>query len=208
MRQIPHLALCSGETHGHPPCDSPLDPNSQVTDERWVDALIRGEPEAFDAVWHHYRAPLFGFLVRMTGRREVAEELVQDTFVQLHRHASRLRKDTRLKAFLFTIARNLARSHHRWGWLDGTKLAELAARALARPPGPEEWVALDATQVHIERAVASMPLNYREAFLLVVGEGLEPSEAATLLGVSPETLRQRLHRAREIVRQYLRRLDA
>jgi len=64
----------------------------------WVAGLRRGEPGAFDAVFAAYRRRIYGYLVRMTRRRDVAEDLLQETFLRLAQHAKRLAGDTKLGA--------------------------------------------------------------------------------------------------------------
>jgi RNA polymerase sigma factor (sigma-70 family) len=126
--------------------------------------------------------------------------------VRLASHARRLREDTRLSAWLFTVARNLARSHRRWAWLDGQRLAELATRVLLRgapEPTPLERYAETETARQLERALASMAPSSREVALLVWIEQLSPSEAAAVLGIRPEAARQRLARARQWMDQQL-----
>ena len=77
-------------------------------DERaWVDGLRRGDPAAFDSVFAAYRRRLYGYLVRMTRRKDVAEDLLQETFLRLAQHARRLEATTRLGAWLFTVAHRL-----------------------------------------------------------------------------------------------------
>lgn len=158
--------------------------------------LRAGDPAAFDAVYAAYRPRVYGFLVRLTGRRELADELHQETWVRLARHAPRLAPDTRLAAWLFTVARNLWRSHQRWAWLDGTRLLELATRPAGATPTPLELATASESQRRAEAAIAALPAAYREVVLLVVVEHLDPAEAAVVLGLSPEATRQRLSRGR------------
>src|SRR5262245_24708995 len=80
-----------------------VDPDEQA----WVDGLRRGDTAAFDAVFAAYRRRLYGYIVRMTRRRDVAEDLLQDTFVRLAQSAKKLAPDTRLGAYLFTVAHRL-----------------------------------------------------------------------------------------------------
>lgn len=162
-------------------------------------ALQRLDPTAIDAVFDAYSGRLNGFLRRMGATAEVAEELVQEAFVRLVRHAPRLAEGTRVGAWLFTVTRNLWRSHRRWAWVDGTRLLELAQAPSRRHPSPADLLAADETRARLERAVAALPESGREVFLLVVGEGLEPTEAAAILGITPEAARQRLTRARRAV---------
>ena len=166
-------------------------------------ALKRLEPWAVESVFDAYSSRLNGFLRRMGASTEVAEELVQETFVRLVRHAPRLADDTRVGAWLYTVARNLWISHRRWAWVDGTRLLELAWAPSRPNDTPAELHAANEAQARIERAVAALPATMREVFLLVVGEGLEPGEAAAILGITPEAARQRLTRARRAVEEAL-----
>ncbi|MEQ1500828.1 MAG: sigma-70 family RNA polymerase sigma factor, partial [Myxococcota bacterium] len=119
-----------------------------------MDGLRRADPAAFDAVFDAYRGPVWGFLVRLTRRTELAEELLQETFLRLAAHGVRLRPDTRLRPWLFTVARNLYRSHRRWAWLDGQRLAELAARAFGQTPTPHDHAAAAETGRTVEEVLA------------------------------------------------------
>lgn len=168
-----------------------------------LDALRRLEPGAVDAVFDLYSGRLNGFLRRLGASPELAEELVQEAFVRLVRHAPRLREDTRLGPWLYTVTHNLWRSQRRWAWLDGTRLLQLAWAPRRGPPTPAEEHAAGAARARVEAAVAALPENQREVFLLVVGEGLDPAEAAEVLGLRPDAARQRLARARRAVEEAL-----
>lgn len=174
-------------------------------DEPAIDiaALRRLDARAVDDVFDAYSPRLNGFLRRSGASVEVAEELVQETFVRLVRHAPRLADDTRIGAWLFTVARNLWVSHRRWAWVDGTRLLELAWGPKGRAETPVEAVVASQAAARVERALAALPDTLRAVFLLVVGEGMEPAEAAGVLGISPEAARQRLSRARRAVEEGL-----
>lgn len=169
-----------------------------------LSALQALEPRAFELAFEIFAPRLNGWLLRMGASRAVAEELVQEAFLRLARHAPTLRPDTRLGAWLFTVTRNLWVSHRRWCWLDGSRLLELAEGAfLSRPPSPAEVSAASETARRVEAAVAALPEAQRAVYLLVVGEGMEPAEAATVLELSPEAARQRLARARRAIAEAL-----
>src|SRR5215475_3102824 len=91
-----------------------------------VAGLRRSEAAAFDALYTRYRDRTFAFLLRLTGRRDVAEDLFQETWLNAARAAPRLRDDTRLAPWLFTIARNEWVSYRRWSILDLSRLVALA----------------------------------------------------------------------------------
>lgn len=167
-------------------------------DERaWCDGLRRGDAAAFDAVFAAYRRRLYGYLLRMTRRRDVAEDLLQETFMRLAEHAKRLTEDTRLDAWLFTVAHRLLVS---WARAQAVR-AQLAGDFPRREPAgndrsPLEAVCDSQAQLALERGFAALPPAYREVALLVGIEGLQPSEVADILGIRADAVRQRLARAR------------
>jgi len=163
-----------------------------------VGRLRDGEPAAFDAVYEAHRARLYSFLARLARSREVAEDLAEEVWLRLVETAPRLRPDTRLGPWLFTVARNLYYSYCR-----SRAISESAADALislwpggSPRPSPFEETAARELEGRVERAVARLPANHREALLLVGVEGMTPAEAAGVCGLTSEAFRQRLSRAR------------
>ena len=171
----------------------------------WVAGLRRGETAAFDAVFAAYRRRIYGYLVRMTRRRDVAEDLLQETFLRLAQHAKRLAEDTKLGAWLFTVAHRLVQS---WGRAQACARARSPVTCPRRSPPATERSPLEAladtqTQLALERAFAALPPAYREVALLVGIEGLQPAEVAEILGVRADAVRQRLARARAQLAEHL-----
>jgi RNA polymerase sigma-70 factor (ECF subfamily) len=142
---------------------------------------------------------VFGYLARMTGRRDLAEDLTQEVFLRLARSARGLRPDTRLRGWLFTVAHNVLVSHARAARATAALAHELADRPIAAGPTPFEALADSATQHRVERALAALPASYREVILLVAIEGLAAADAGAALGLSAEAVRQRLSRARSML---------
>lgn len=163
-----------------------------------VDRLRSGDPDAFDAVHDCFNARLFNFLTRLSRRREVAEDLLEETWLRLVARAAQLRPDTRLGPWLFTVARNLYVSYRRSRMLEDSHAVGLIGLwpSGSPQPSPFEVAAAGETGRRLEAAIGALPVACREALLLVVVEGLRPSEAAGVCGVSPEAMRQRLSRAR------------
>lgn len=172
-----------------------------------VARLRNGEAAAFDVVFATYHTQLFNFLARLSRNRDVAEDLVEDTWLRLVSRSNRLRDDTRLAPWLFTVARNLYASYCRSRLLEASHAPELLG---LWPTGtatrsPFEETAANEADRRLEATLAGLPTTYREVLLLVGVQGLTPSEAAVVCDVSPEALRQRLSRARALL---ARRLDA
>jgi len=170
-----------------------------------VAGLRAGDPDAFEAVHAAHHARLYNFLARLSRRRDVAEDLLEETWLRLIAHASRLAPDTRLAPWLYAVARNLFYSYCRSRAMDeesATGLIGLWPGGTPQP-SPFEEAAAEELARRVERALASLPAIYREALLLVGVEELSPSEAARICGVSPEALRQRLSRARNMLTREL-----
>jgi RNA polymerase sigma-70 factor (ECF subfamily) len=163
-----------------------------------VSRLRGGDAAAFDEIYAWMRPRVFSFLARMTGRRDVADDLSQEVWLRLARNAAKLAPDTRLAAWLFTVARNLYVSH----WRAHQVAAQLAGGLLPlppTPPSPFETAAETQISARIERAMTALPETYREILLLCAVEGMTPKDAAVVLGISGEAARQRLARARTMI---------
>jgi RNA polymerase sigma-70 factor (ECF subfamily) len=164
-----------------------------------VARLRQGDADAFDDVYSAFNTRLFTFLVRLSRRRDVAEDLLEETWLRLVKHARRLRPDTRLGPWLFTVARHLHVSFNRSRVLEDSALVSLLAvwPFSLEHASPFEAVAASELERRVERALAALPSTSREVLLLVGVAGLSHSDAADVCGITPEALRQRLHRARE-----------
>jgi RNA polymerase sigma factor (sigma-70 family) len=162
-----------------------------------VAALRRGDEAAFEAAYARFRRPLFSFLRRATCRADVAEDLFQETWMALARAAPRLREDTDLAAWLFTVARNAFRAHLRWARLDLSRWLSLSDDVGAAPAsGPEALTEQAHLLAAIEQALPRLSPAHREVLLLVGVEELDQEHVAEVLGISYPALRQRLARAR------------
>ena len=166
-------------------------------------------PDAFEAVHDAFNARLFSFLARLANSRDVAEDLLEETWLRLVAHAGRLQPDTRLGPWLFTVARNLHTSYRRSRLIEDAGDIEtggLWSRGTPTP-SPLEVAAASELERRIASALAALPTIHREALLLAM-EGLGPSEAAEVCGISAPAMRQRLSRARSALERQMTATDA
>jgi len=169
-------------------------------------ARIRsGDTGAFDAIHAEYNGRLFSFLARLSRRRDVAEDLLDETWLRFVDRAHRLKPDTRLGPFLFTVARNLYVSYCRSRMLEEAQTADaIGLWPLGTPrPSPFDATVANETGRRLDEAIAALPAAHREALLLVSVEGMKPAEAAAVCGITPEAMRQRLSRARAAIAKHL-----
>jgi RNA polymerase sigma-70 factor (ECF subfamily) len=165
--------------------------------------LRGGDADAFDVVYQTFNGRLFTFLARLTRSRERAEDLLEETWLRLVTHADRLQPDTRLGPWLFTVARNLHTSYWRSRMLEDACADGLSLWPVASVRSPFEETAANELERRLETALASLPVAYREALLLVAVEGLDQAEAAAICGTSSGAFRQRLKRARDLLARRL-----
>ena len=182
-----------------------MHPMGAEDEEALVAKLRAGDTEAFDVVYDEYRPRLFGFLLRLSRHRTVAEDLLDETFLRLVRQVQVLRPDTNLGAWLFTVARNLYWSYRRASALEyDVDPAELSLWPITAPgPSPYELAAAGELESKFDHALRGLTPQQREVLLLVIREGMKPSEAAAICGITAEALRQRLARARAALIEHM-----
>ena len=158
-----------------------------------LEALRGGCPAAFQEVYFAEKNRLFGLLLRLAGDAHVASDLFQNVWLKLARHASRLRDDTNLRAWLHTVARREYISYRRAQVVDLSRFlawgrhVESTARSVA--PTSEAY--------ELETALEALNDSDREVLLLTGVAGLDGPEAAEALGITEAAYRQRLVRARQ-----------
>ncbi|WGD50487.1 RNA polymerase sigma factor [Bradyrhizobium sp. CB1650] len=139
-----------------------------------------------------------------------AEDVVQETYVRAFTHLDGFRGESGLSTWLSRIAINEAlgrargrKSHVEWGALpEATLNAEIIQFPLSSALGdPEKSMAQREIQRVVEHAVDELPEAFRMVFIARVMEGMNVEETAELLGVKPETVKTRLHRARTMLRE-------
>ena len=170
-----------------------------------VAQLRAGSPAAFDDIYDAYNPRLFSFLLRMTKNRADAEDLLEETWLRLVSGGEGLAAGTRLAPWLFTVARNLFLSFCRSTSREQAYTRDLTSQCLGEfSRSPYDSFSLAEFEELLEAALAGVPPLYREVLLLVGFEGLRPTEAAAVCGITPEALRQRLSRARALLSERLK----
>jgi RNA polymerase sigma-70 factor (ECF subfamily) len=169
-----------------------------------VARLRAGDEAAFDAIYDAFNPRLFTFLLRLSRQRDVADDLLEETWLRLVKNAGRLRADTRLLPWLFTVARNLHISYVRSRVLEDSVGPGMTLWPVSvEYASPFEAAAASQLERRLERALAALPRPAREVLLLVGVAELSHADAAEVCGITPEALRQRLSRARAALARVL-----
>jgi len=170
-----------------------------------VAQLKSADSAAFDVVHAAFNTRLFNFLARLSRRRDVAEDLLEETWLRFIDVLPRLHDETRLAPLLFKIARNLHISYCRARAIEDHHAPDMIGLWPSGSPGPSPFEATVARETgeRLDEALAALPAIYREALLLVAVVEMKPAEAANVCGITPEAMRQRLSRARAMLAKQL-----
>lgn len=170
-----------------------------------VARLKAADAAALDVVHAAFNTRLFNFLARLSRHRDVAEDLLEETWLRFIDMLPRLHDDTRLGPLLFKIARNLHVSYCRSRAIEDHYAPDMIGLWPNGSPAPSPFDASVARETgdRLDDALAALPAIYREALLLVAVDDLKPSEAAAICGITPEAMRQRISRARAMIAKHL-----
>ncbi|EYF08140.1 Hypothetical protein CAP_5900 [Chondromyces apiculatus DSM 436] len=177
-------------------------------DAALVAGLRRRDPRAFDEVYTRYQGRIWSFLVRLAGRRDVAEDLVQETWMQVARYAERLDENTDLRAWLFTVARNRHRSHRRWALLGWARSEPMDVEPEDPGPDLEDTTAARAEVALVHEGLQAIGAAHREVLLLSAVEGFDAPQVAAVIGIREDAARKRLSRARAELAAWLETREA
>jgi len=177
-----------------------------------LDALQRGDRYACDDMVKQFAGKIYNLALRFTGHPDEAEEVLQETFIKACRGIGAFQGRSSLSTWLYRIASNNSLMRLRRRRMTTVSLdASLDEDGESFQPvvlrdwhwEPESVVLTEELRRAVDDAVASLPDSLRVAFVLRDLEGLSTREAADVLGISPGSLKVRLHRARLMLRERL-----
>jgi RNA polymerase sigma-70 factor (ECF subfamily) len=182
-----------------PSCDAADDPALSSL----VARLQRAEPAAVGEAYDLHHDAVRAFATRLVGDAELAEDLVQETFVALPRAMRRFRGDSSLRSFIVGVVLNHARHYVRSAARRRAALTRLAREPEGVSLSPEVDVERKRFVAALARAMDTLPLDQRIAFVICDVQGHAAAEAATLTGAPEATMRTRLFHARKKLRSAL-----
>ena len=175
--------------------------DTETSDAELLRAFAEGDSTAMDQLVARYRSALFSWLLGMTGNRSDAEDLFQDIWIRVIRHAARF-NDVSFKAWLWKIARNLLIDFRRkrkpdisLDAVDDEDDHSLLDQLTAKGAGPAAAVELDDMSKRVMGAVSALPEVQRDVFLMRVQGDLSFSEIAETLKIPLNTALGRMHDA-------------
>lgn len=168
-----------------------------------------GDPEAFEEVYRRHATMIYNMALRMSGSPERAEDLAQDIFIRIYRHLGRFNGRSTLKTWIYRVTLNHCRSKlGRKRWLTAPLFEDDRERGVQLVDGrrgPEDRTLADDAGRRVATALDAVKPPFREAVVLRDLEGLSYDEIAQVLGVRIGTVRSRIARGRDALRQALAR---
>jgi len=179
------------------------------SDERLMLRFRGGDARAFEVLVGRHRTPVFSFLARLTGDRGRAEDLCQEAFLRVVKAAPAWEERATFRTWLFTVARNLATDDARRQTFRRTEPLDAPGGAASTPgdgPAPDRAAAAALLRPKLEAALAALPDEQREVFLLREHAGLRFAEIAEVTHTPENTVKSRMRYALEGLRAKLAEL--
>jgi len=182
---------------------------------QFIERLKRGEAAAFEELVSERSGEIYGLLFRLTENSEEARDLTQETFLRAFQSIDRFRGEADLRTWIYRIAINQARNRWRW-WrrrrrdttisLDasqGDSTQTVMSTLAESGDDPEQQTLAREREVVLRAALQRVGRAYRETLILRDIEGFTYEEIATALGINVGTVKSRLARGRQELRQKL-----
>jgi RNA polymerase sigma-70 factor (ECF subfamily) len=166
-----------------------------------IEALRRGEEQAYAAVVNELLAPVYRFLLRLSGDSGTAEDLAQETFLAVWQGVGSFQQRSRFKTWVFGIAYRRFLRHRDKRTIQTVELSDLSEPS--DRPDPSDMVIAAADQESIRQAVYSLPDQYRAIVCLVHFDGLTYREVAEISDVPIGTVKSRMNSAFKLLREKL-----
>lgn len=179
----------------------------KLTDGELITGALDGRADGFEELVRRYQRPIISYVYRMLGNYEAALDVTQETFIKVYNSLGKYSPEYKFSTWLYRIAHNAAVDHMRRNSVvtqsleaenaDGTYQIQLESRASSPEQDQErrEW------RAEIESVVECLPATYRDLILLRHSRDLSYDEIADVTGLPLGTVKNRLFRAREMMRE-------
>ncbi len=190
-------------------------PKKLDQDYELIQAIQAGQKELFTELIQRYEQALYNFGLKMCGQSSDAEDIVQDTFLNVYKYIKDFRYETKFKNWLYRIATSACIKKRRKSKFAPERELSLEEFLPADEGAVEQqvppWAALPLERLLneelgrvLKKAILELPENYRVVLVLRDIEDFSTEEAAQILGITPTNVKVRLHRARLFVRNQLK----
>jgi RNA polymerase sigma-70 factor (ECF subfamily) len=180
---------------------------NDLTDGELITSAIGGRSDGFEELVRRYQRPIVSYVFRMLGDYDSSLDVTQEVFIKVYNSLTKYSSEYKFSTWLYRIAHNAAVDHMRRNSVvpqsietenaDGTYQLQLESRR----PSPERDHELSEWRTEIDTVVRTLPPAYRDLILLRHSRDLSYDEIAEVTGLPLGTVKNRLFRAREMMRE-------
>jgi RNA polymerase sigma-70 factor, ECF subfamily len=180
---------------------------SLAVDQDLVASAAAGHEGGFEELVRRYQRPISAYVYRMVGDYEAALDLTQEIFIKVYGSLARYRSEFKFSTWIYKIAHNCAVDHLRrnngreQSLVSGVEGDHYELPLESHGPSPEQESEREERRIEIEGVVRSLPAAYRELIILRHSQDLTYEEIMEVTGMPLGTVKNRLFRAREMMRQ-------
>ncbi len=174
-----------------------------MSDEELMSQVRNGIGEMLGVLFERYHVPLFNFYLKLTGERMVSEDLVQEVFFRILKYRHSYRADTPFRAWMYQIARNARIDHFRKQRSETSWEPEMSPVI-----EPVDTAQQSQEAILLHRALTQLSDDKREVLVLSRFQDLKYEEIAQLLGCEVGTVKTRVHRALQELRQIFNQMGS
>src|SRR5262245_60647439 len=175
---------------------------NSLSDEELMSQVRSGVGEMLGVLFERYQVPLFNFYLKLSGERSVSEDLVQEVFFRILKYRQSYRPETPFRAWMYQIARNARVDHLRRRRPETSWEPEMSPAVV-----PTDTAQQSQETALLYRALMRMPEDKREVLVLSRFQDLKYEEIAQLLGCEIGTVKTRVHRALQELRDIFHQLQ-
>ncbi|MEO8648227.1 MAG: sigma-70 family RNA polymerase sigma factor [Acidobacteriota bacterium] len=184
----------------------PIHNIKELTDVELIADSIGGREDGFEELVRRYQRPIIGYVFRMLGDYESSLDVTQEVFIKVYNSLTRYSTEYKFSTWLYRIAHNAAIDHMRRNSVtpqsietenaDGAYQLQIESQA----PNPEQNREQSEWRTEIDAVIKCLPTSYRELIVLRHSRDLSYDEIAEVTGLPLGTVKNRLFRAREMMR--------
>ncbi len=180
---------------------------ASVSDRDLVASAITGAEGSFEELVRRYQRPIAAYVYRMVGDYESALDLTQEIFIKVYNSLRRYRSEFKFSTWIYKIAHNSAVDHLRrtttreQSLINGPEDDQFELPLESSRPSPEQESERKERRIEIEGVIRALPASYRELVILRHSQDLTYEEIVEVTGLPLGTVKNRLFRAREMMRQ-------
>jgi len=186
-------------------------------DSEWVERCVRGDRDAFNELVEKYYRKIYNLAYRFVGDSEEANDLAQEIFTAAYQNLRKFRGDSKFSTWLFQIASNRGKNKFKYlkrrgYFLSKAQTEEDEERDYPQRPipdnstNPEDILASKQVQKIVQDAINELDPDHKEIVILRDIEGFSYEEIARILNLPEGTTKSRLHRARMVVKEKLKKV--